>query len=1418
MAAGIAPDTAPANELDELVRAKVAGLRPKLLDLTRVNPLISAKLSPRSASLVRIVDELPDVVFYDITSGERLQIVSLPNLETEPADERTREFTDRLANARLTDGDYLAAIDALDDDAKDFPNRAQAIERTLKDRVRASLNLPARPAGDDVNLVQHARAHGISPSYDLPVPEDYEDKPAHHDDRLQTLFLPKDLERKLNAILSKCRTWQQETGLNVLHVAYGLLEWAEAAASTHSFAPLVLNEANLAREKTVRGAEFWIEGTGAEPETNTVLSEKLRLEFDIALPPFPGGSIEDYLEQIGSLAPKSMPVWRVRRQIVVGVFPSARMAMYRDLDPAGLRMGQDDVVSQLLAGHDTGEASPFAPEYEIDHPDIEKQVPRLISEADASQFSALVDIAGGRNLALEGPPGTGKSQTIVNAIAGAIGAGKKVLFVAEKLAALNVVKSRLEAAGLGEFLLPLQADRSAREQVIESIRERLDMEVEKPSRDHEAKVKEFRRVRDELAVYLKLMASEFQDSHLRVRDILGRTTAATQRLDALPREVVSACNISADVLSADGIDRIRRHAERLNEAHRHTLSAHPAWRSTKLTNPDRFTVEEICGQAATLGTRFRELATERALLQQAGLFADLSAEQLKDIASALALVPGDAPKQALLAVLNPASSSVVRELHRRCTDITEATQSLQPMFAVELDDSCLQAVQAIADACNGVPLDSVHDEDVQSEIDKQRKLVQFAQGLTDRLAAFVAQRPESRGWMLRDFATAHGLVKAAGRAGLSLRKDRLSDHDPETIVILCDEIRRLRGEKVQLAKGLAVAGNLPAETLQDFAAALRTSGVLSIFSSVYRSARRLYKSFAADRRFDAAEAAGELEKLASFQRQLASLDANPDARTIFGGRFRGLDTEFAPFEALGRFYIAVEDIGHAEVRKFLREASVAELETLPHLQIPPAVGELTFDLIAAAIPRSKSSIAALEQAATALRSHTHVLADPRSVGPDDLRDMASRLQRLIEQRPAADSHAATDLLGPMFAGAGTDLDLLSRLTSWSDQALSHAQHLTPVIQRDLAEAARTRAETVQGLETTTARMLAALVELAKVDAGLLAGSTPHHDTAERLLQAGNDPEGLYYCASSSVLADPLDQAGFRPLREHLAAHAGTLHDLAGACEALILRQLAKSVYEHHGPQLGTFVGSHLDSQRRLVASLDRELIALGRKDLRARVKDAGRPPRGNGTGKKSTFTEMALIDNEISKSKRYAPVRDLTQRAGRALQELKPCWMMSPLAVAQYVPRNTVKFDLCIIDEASQMPPESALGALMRASQTVVVGDTNQLPPSNFFRTVVDDEDDDEDETVLNESILEMANATFRPPRRLRWHYRSRHSALIAFSNRLVYDDDLVVFPSADEGSKRMGVELREVPGLYKSGTKSRRSPGAGRRRHGLHA
>jgi superfamily I DNA and/or RNA helicase len=223
--------------------------------------------------------------------------------------------------------------------------------------------------------------------------------------------------------------------------------------------------------------------------------------------------------------------------------------------------------------------------------------------------------------------------------------------------------------------------------------------------------------------------------------------------------------------------------------------------------------------------------------------------------------------------------------------------------------------------------------------------------------------------------------------------------------------------------------------------------------------------------------------------------------------------------------------------------------------------------------------------------------------------------------------------------------------------------------------------------------------------------------------------------------------------------------------------------------------------RASLAQQDKEIIELSRRQLRTKVHSSARPPGGNGIGRKSSWTEMALIENELSKKQSFISVRDLTQRAGRALLELKPCWMMSPLAVAQYVPKGAIHFDLCIIDEASQMPPESAIGALLRCDQTVVVGDTNQLPPSSFFKTVMDDDEANEDETVLSESVLEMANATFRPARRLRWHYRSRHSGLIKFSNRLVYADNLVVFPSATESMTRMGIEFRPVAGRYRAGT-----------------
>ena len=149
----------------------------------------------------------------------------------------------------------------------------------------------------------------------------------------------------------------------------------------------------------------------------------------------------------------------------------------------------------------------------------------------------MVDVADGKNVAVEGPPGTGKSQTIVNAIAAALGSGKTILFVAEKMAALDVVKSRLDAIGLGEFILPLQAERSTREKVIKSIRERVEMEAAFNPREIERRIENFREYRSELGAYVEAISRPFGEAGLTVHDILWKSISTQHVLAALPVEI-----------------------------------------------------------------------------------------------------------------------------------------------------------------------------------------------------------------------------------------------------------------------------------------------------------------------------------------------------------------------------------------------------------------------------------------------------------------------------------------------------------------------------------------------------------------------------------------------------------------------------------------------------------------------------------------------------------------------------------------------------------------------------------------------------------------------------------------------------------------------------------------------------------------
>jgi len=588
------------EDLIRVVSNKIETLRRKLLDLTRRNQLISTNLKDKSGTSIRIIDEIPSFLFNKIRNNE-MRIIPLPALEEEPKDESSREFHDALVEAILNDKIYLQELDTINQSDEKGADQLAKAERSLKNRIREKLKMPPRQTKSNLSIQQHALNHNINPLYELPIEDEKHSDGYHADKKIQTLLLPDALERKLNALSLKDRQSKEEVGINVLYAGFGFIEWKENNNSEATcYSPLILLPVELEKRKTKSGHEFWISARDATPELNATLSEKLNLEYGVALPKYEEQqSIEEYFSQIESQRPQNIN-WKLKRWVVIGTFSSAKLAMYHDLDPNnGWDFLKNPITASLFGAKSDIKigTSVFGDEYDIDTPEIESKVPLIVTDADSSQFSTIVDVVDGKNIVVEGPPGTGKSQTIVNTIAAILSQGKKVLFVAEKSAALEVVKSRLENFGLGNFLLPLQVTRSSKEQIISSIRERIEAKHSANPRELTDLKDSFKKTRDELGSYIQIISSVFGNSGYTIYQILGKAIALTKIIDSLPEEL-QRYNISlAQNISKTESEEIITLLKILEEKWKETTKYDAWWKDIGLPNIDHFTSNNILNAA-----------------------------------------------------------------------------------------------------------------------------------------------------------------------------------------------------------------------------------------------------------------------------------------------------------------------------------------------------------------------------------------------------------------------------------------------------------------------------------------------------------------------------------------------------------------------------------------------------------------------------------------------------------------------------------------------------------------------------------------------------------------------------------------------------------------------------------------------------
>lgn len=441
----------------------------------------------------------------------------------------------------------------------------------------------------------------------------------------------------------------------------------------------------------------------------------------------------------------------------------------------------------------------------------------------------------------------------------------------------------------------------------------------------------------------------------------------------------------------------------------------------------------------------------------------------------------------------------------------------------------------------------------------------------------------------------------------------------------------------------------------------------------------------------------------------------------------------------------------------------------------------------------------LRAAKKALRSAVRDKLPSRAQVADDL-ELALTVKS-AEQRLADQNARGAAIFGSSWRGTQSDVAELDRMLTWARDA----QRARAAARPGLVVRLPPRSPELTAASRDVRQQLAALYSSVEDLSGLLGWKgraaldhepAPWTATRERLARWRSDLSRLRAWSAFLDAGKQLGEAGCQPLVT--AALRGEIFpgQLHASFEASVYKAWLRKALPAD-PVLRTFDGERHSRLVESFATRDQALLAACRDEARKRV--AMRAPAT--TPGAATGGEMATLQRELAKKRRQMPIRKLLAEAPSLIARLKPCFLMSPMSVAQYLdPRATTKFDVVVFDEASQIPTHDAVGVLARGESAVVVGDKWQLPPTSFFSGSGDDGGDSEVAVEELESILDECEAAQFPQRSLDWHYRSHHESLIAFSNHHYYKNRLNTFPSAAERGPGRGVWFRHVDGIYDKG------------------
>lgn len=1205
----------------------------------------------------------------------------------------------------------------------------------------------------------------------------------------------------------------REAGLDVLRLVVGFLEWRDPKVqdSWPRRSPL------LALPVSLRDKDRGLVRIG-DLEDNPTLRHRLKSDIALDLPEWqpPEDDAADeravldaYLAQLErwcAAVADSLPGARVLRHAALGIFDFATIRLRRDLlDTA---MASRPLVRALL--RDPPPVRLFAaaePVLSFDQALRESPVadkdgadpfPPLIFDADASQHAVLVDVLrSGKSLVVEGPPGTGKSQTIANLIAAAIGDGKRVLFVSQKRAALEVVRARLEKAGLGAFCLDLHGTGTTTPGFMQRVKKwlalpKIPAPKGNPVKDlHDA----WRALMLAPQALADMAAVDGKESGF---DAIWHNDLARTRLGGAAA-MVGAFKLAPGTAAADGVVDVQLKA----------LADH--WPTLCALLPG------FPGTHQFSGIQRKDAVAVKTIQ-----------ERLVTVAHEAAALAMDAHALAVWIGPPPPDTKVTRGM---AETILKALEAL-PTPAAGLDDALL--LKLLADDAGALRrdldqvLDAMAADTGWANLSREQiaPALVMAKTTPPGPAVLSARRQALRG-LAGLAATVTKLLDSERKSPDDLRAS-LSDlacpppPDPRPLDLLkglpAATLAATLGEAADIRKRVGDLAEVRAK-LQDILApecfSLDPAGAAAKLALIVES-----KAL----NFGPAKKIGELPP--SIRAVLDGLAASPavtvkhlQAGLNFLPKIHAEESALATHPLAGLF--GGDDAANQAWADWC--AALAGAKLLGWLTQDPAariaaLGDLRRQIQAALAAWDDAHGGNPPDAAMSFNDHAQAIIRDEKTSQDFVRriaalgiaddgaaaDALTRLRDWLAARDRLiDAEWCTETPGPFAnwddwaAHAKGARDLADAVHAQADPA--RRQHLIgklrqkPDLDGFLGDLATRRA----GLKDTLARFDTAFADL---DACLIrADGASLIPKGGSLLQRARELENLANAPALPVWLDysarrvVLENAGRGPVLKALDAGKITADQACALDAFLYWKPLAEGVMTRPG-LVGFSANSYAHWRDRFIDADKKSRDHAAKRIAAALSPSKQNIPEGKTGPKLKDRTDLTLLQSLIAFKKPPMSIRQIMTQAGGALRAMFPVFMMGPLAIAQYLRLEDEGFDLVVIDEASQLPLHEGLGALARGKQFVVVGDSHQMPPSSLFGRLglVEEEDEDGDGAPPDaESILQAAQAG-HPTRRLLWHYRSRHESLIQFSNEKVYDNSLWVFP-ARQSDPNFGVRLIAV-------------------------